>query len=75
MLVSYDLTLYFNQNAVDEDKTPVPFITDFAFRLNKQCTEQEWIDVMTLANAGMITQEWLEELIDLEIGQGYTEIV
>lgn len=73
-IISYDLTLYFSQSALDSGKKKVPSVVNFKYRINKHCTEAEWLKLNDAGSADLV-QEWLKDLIDIEIGQGFTEIV
>ena len=75
MQVVYDLTHWFNELArTEEEWKPVASITNFKYKQVKQCSEAEWNE---LNNAGSPTlvQDWLKEIIDSKIGEGYTEII
>ncbi len=74
-MTMFTVFLYYSREALDDGKVTVPSITDFKFRLTKKCSDQEWIDVMTKANAGELTQGWLKDLVDAKIGLGNTEII
>ena len=72
--IVYDLKLYFNQKAIDEKKLPVPKVDNLKFRITKKCTEEQWKKLNESGSVDLV-QSWLKELIDQEIGKGFTEIV
>jgi hypothetical protein len=74
MIISYDLTLYFSQSALDNGMKKVPSVLDFKYRLNKECTIEEWAKLNDSGSADLV-QNWLKDLIDTEIGTGFTELV
>jgi len=78
MQVVYDLTHWFNELAKDTAKEdgwlPVAGITNFSYKLVKDCTPEEWAKLNDVGSAQLV-QEWLQELIDSKIGEGYTELI
>jgi hypothetical protein len=75
-IVSFDLMHHFSESALNEGKQLIPSITNFIYRLNKECTIEEWTELMIGADAsGDLVQNWLKKLIDVKIGSGYTEII
>jgi hypothetical protein len=76
MIISFDLMHHFSESALEDGKPLIPEIKNFAYRLNKECTEEEWAKVMIGEEpAGPLVQLWLQELIDEKIGEGNTEII
>jgi len=75
MTVIYFIKLYFSQSAMENGKLTVPAVDNFGYKIVKNCTEQEWLDMNTLPNAGLLVQDWLQDIIDELIGVGNTEII
>lgn len=75
LTIVYDLTHWFNQAAKDDPQwLPVAKITNFEYRLSRVCTAEEWA-LLDDSGAPLQVEEWLEEIIDGKIGDGFTEIV
>ena len=75
MIISFQLMHYFSESAIESGKTLIPAITNFKYRLNKECTAEQWVEIFTQANAGIYVETLLKDLIDEKIGEGFTEIV
>ena len=75
MQVVYYLKHYFSQTAIDEGKPTIPAVTNFNYKIVKNCTEQEWEELNLDAGAGPRVQDWLKEILDELIGAGNTEII
>ncbi len=77
-IVRYNLTHWFNEIAKETSKEdgwlPVQAITNFKYIQIKECTDEEW-DSLNDAGSAVMVQDWLKEIIDAEIGEGYTEII
>ncbi len=74
LTIIYTLKHYFSQSALDSGKLCIPAVTDFAYRMNKVCTQAEY-DQLKLADADLLVQTWLQGLIENSIGVGNTELV
>lgn len=74
LTVSYFLTHFVSQQAIDDGKQPIPGVTDFKYQVQKQCDEAEYLELNN-AGAADLVETWLKELIDGLIGAGNTEIV
>jgi len=73
--VRYNLTHWFNELAKSEGNwLPVQGVTNFKYVLIKECTEEEYAKLNETGSADLV-EEWLKELIDTSIGEGYTEII
>ena len=72
--VFYRISLYFNQLALDENKQPVPAITEFGYRMVKECSNEEWAR-LNEAGSNDLVELWLKEMLDVELGAGNTEII
>lgn len=73
-IMIYDLKLFFNQICKNENKPQIEGITDFANRIIKECTVEEWAKLNDAGSVDLV-QVWLKQLIDIEIGLGFTEII
>jgi len=83
MEVNFPLYLYVSENALNNNKKPIPSCVEFSSRLTsgkselvrmvKKCSEDEWLEVNTGGQAGQLTNEWFKNCIDEIIGAGYTE--
>jgi len=73
--LNFFLTHYFNQSAFDEGKEKIPAVINFKYVQVKKCTDEEWLAINTEPNAGIKTQEWLEEILTGLVGVGNTEII
>ena len=77
-IVRFNLTHWFNQLAKEtwkeEGWKPVAGIKNFKYTLLKECTSEEWESLNDEGSTLMI-EGWLKELIDSELGDGYTEII
>ena len=74
-IVLYTLRHWFNQLAKDEEGwTPVPGVIAFEYKLNKECTEEEWLSLNDAGSAELV-EVWLQEIIDSKIGAGNTIII
>ena len=75
LAVRYNLTHWFSELAKSEVTwLPVAGITNFSYVLIKECTEEEYAELNNAGSADLVEQ-WLKELIDAKIGDGYTEII
>ena len=74
LTVTYFLTHYVSQTAIDEGKKPIPGVEDFKYQIQKQCDVDEYLKLND-AGAADLVEEWLKEIIDGLIGAGNTEIV
>lgn len=75
MIISFVLMHHFNESAIETDKPLIPKIKNFAYRLNKECTEEQWATIFTQPDAGIYVETLLKEMIDALIGAGNTEII
>lgn len=75
MIISFDLMHHFSKVALEADKPLIPSITNFPYKLNKECTIEEWSDIFTKPDAGIYVETLLKDLIDEKIGEGNTEII
>lgn len=76
MIISFQLMHHFSEAALEDGKPLIAKITNFAYRLNKECSEEEWAELMTGSEAsGILVETWLKEMIDALIGAGNTEII
>jgi hypothetical protein len=73
-VVFYSISLYFNQLALDEKKPTIPAVTEFDYKMVKECTDAEW-SKLNDAGSNDLVQLWLKEMLDLKLGLGNTEIV
>ncbi len=74
--IKFPTKLMFNQDSIDNKKTPIPCIVEFKFnRLVKQCTDDEWTKVNDDANAGLLVSQFYQECIDDMGMKGSTEII
>ena len=73
-VIFYRLSLYFNQLALDENKPTIPAVTEFDYKIVKECTDKEW-SKLNDAGSNDLVQLWLKEMLDLKLGQGNTKIV
>lgn len=77
-VIRFNLRHWFNQLAKDTHKEegwrPVKKVNNFAYVQIKRCTDAEWESLNNEGSAVMV-QEWLKELIDVELGDGFTEII
>ena len=74
LTIVYDLTHWFNQAAKEDGWLPVAGVTNFSYRLSKVCTPEEWAKLDDAGSAEMV-QQWLVDIINEKIGDGFTEIV
>jgi len=73
--VRFNLTHWFNLVAKNEDGwMPVAGVNNFRYIQVKECTDAEW-DSLNNAGSAVMVQDWLKEIIDSKIGDGFTEII
>ena len=75
MIISFQLMHHFSESAIEGGKPLIPSITNFKYRLNKECTAEQWSEIFTQPDAGIYVETILKDLIDEKIGAGFTEIV
>ena len=73
--VRYNLKHWFSEAAKEEGTwLPVAGVTNFSYIMVKDCTREEY-DQLNNAGSADLVEGWLKELIDAEIGIGYTTII
>ena len=76
MQIVFALVIYITQTALDNGKQPIPKLDKFPrMKVIKQCDEAEWTALNDDPNAGALMATFMQEAIDAEIGDGFTEIV
>jgi hypothetical protein len=75
LLVRYNLTHWFNEESKEEDGwLPVAGVKEFSYKIVKEYTPEDYAKLNEAGSADLVEQ-WLKELIDATIGEGYTEII
>jgi hypothetical protein len=74
MVASFDLRHFVSVQTLLDGKKTIPSVIEFKYRLNKQCDAEQW-ELLNNAGSADLVQEWLKDLIDQEIGAGFTEII
>lgn len=76
--IRYNLIHWFDEltkeEATEKGWFPIESITNFKYILIKECTDEEFAKLKE-ANADILIEQWLKELIDLQIGDGNTEMI
>ena len=58
----------------EEGWTSVPGVIAFKYKLNKECTDDEWLSLNDAGSVELV-EVWLQEIIDSKIGVGNTVII
>lgn len=74
--VFFAVSLYISEEAIEEGKKAVPSIVEFGWQLPKECDVAEWSELLMGENqTAILMHDWLKEIIDSKIGEGFTEII